>query len=51
MPEEKAAMIVKLAYRQSGGYHRDQNKTEDDVKAVYKAHAKIHPPTCTAIRN
>ena len=40
MPEEKAAMIVKLAYRHSGGYNGDENKAEDDVKAVYKAHAK-----------
>ena len=33
-------MIVKLAYRHSGGYNGDENKAEDDVKAVYKAHAK-----------
>jgi len=40
MPEEKAAMIVKLAYRYSGGYNGDQNKAEDDMKAVYKNFAK-----------
>jgi len=40
MPEEKAAMIVKLAYRRSGGYNGDANKAEDDVKAVYKTLAK-----------
>jgi hypothetical protein len=40
MPEEKATMLVNLAYRYSGGYNHDGNKAEADVKAVYKAHAK-----------
>ena len=40
MDEQKAAIIVKLAYRHSGGYDGDQNKAEADVKAVYKGHAK-----------
>lgn len=40
MALEKAAMIVKLAYRHSKGYNHDQNKAEDDVKAVFDTHAK-----------
>ncbi len=40
MPEEKAIMLVNLAYRHSEGYNRDGSKAEADVKAVYKAHAK-----------
>ena len=40
MPEEKATILVNLAYRYSVGYNHDGNKAEADVKAVYKAHAK-----------
>ncbi len=40
MPQEKAAMIVKMAYRHSGGYNDDQNKAEDDVKSVYTTFVK-----------
>lgn len=40
MAQKEAAIIVKLAYRHSTGYNNDQNKAEDDVRAVYKAHAK-----------
>ena len=40
VPQEKAAMIVKLAYRHSKGYNGDGSKAEADVNAVYKAHAK-----------
>jgi phage/plasmid-associated DNA primase len=40
MEEDEAAMIVKLAYRYSGGYNHDGNKAEADVKAVYSAYTK-----------
>ncbi|MBS1828799.1 MAG: bifunctional DNA primase/polymerase [Acidobacteria bacterium] len=39
MPVEKAAMVVKLAYRNSEGYNGDEKKAEDDVKSVYKTFA------------
>src|ERR1039457_2645516 len=40
MPEEKATMLVNLAYRYSGGYNHDGNKAEADAKAVYSAYTK-----------
>ena len=40
MSEEKAIMVVNLAYRYSGGYNHDGNKAEADVKAVYTAYAR-----------
>lgn len=40
MKLDKAAIIVKLAYRHSAGYNGDQNKAEDDVRSVYKTYAK-----------
>jgi P4 family phage/plasmid primase-like protien len=40
MDLDKAAIIIKLAYRHSAGYNRDQSKAEDDVRSVYKTYAK-----------
>jgi P4 family phage/plasmid primase-like protien len=40
MSEDKATMLISLAYRHSRGYNGDRSKAESDVKSVYQTRAK-----------